>query len=157
MRKRLLSTESMHPATPEENWLNLEDVAEVEITSEDPDHPIEHALMPGHPEGWKAGAPGEQTIRILFDEPRVIRRIWIHFKETAVERTHQFVLRWSADNGGKFTDIVRQQWNFSPDGMQEESENIYLDIANVTTLEVIINPDISNTQAFATLAQLRVG
>ncbi|PTN35317.1 carbohydrate-binding protein [Desulfonatronum sp. SC1] len=157
MRKRIVSSGAADPTTPEGEWLNLEDIAEVEITSEDPKHPIEHALLPGHSAGWRAGKAGEQTIRFLFDEPRSLRRIWIHFEESEVERTHEFVLRWSADNGKSFTDIVRQQWNFSPDGMREESENIYLDATGVTTLELIIKPDISNENAVASLAQLRIG
>lgn len=157
MRKRTITNNTPGSEILEGDWLNLEDVAEVEITSEDPEHPIEHALLPGHPAGWKAGTTGEQTIRILFDKPHVLRRIWIHFEETEVVRTHEFVLRWSADNGGTFTDIVRQQWNFSPDGMQEESENIFLDLSDVTTLELIIKPDLGNEHALATLAQLRVG
>lgn len=157
MRKRIVASGVAAPASQEGEWLNLEEVAEVEITSEDSEHPIEHALVPGHPGGWRAGAVGEQTIRFLFDEPRGLRRIWIHFEETEVERTHEFVLRWSADNGRTFTDIVRQQWNFSPDGMREESENIYLDATGVTTLELTIKPDISDGNAVATLAQLRIG
>lgn len=157
MRKRIVSQGATASASPEGEWLNLEEVAEVEITSEDPKHPIEHALLPGHTAGWKAGTPGEQTVRFLFDDPQSIRRIWIHFEESEVERTHEFVLRWSADNGKTFTDIVRQQWNFSPDGMREESENIYLDASGVTTLELTIKPDISDENAVATLAQLRIG
>jgi hypothetical protein len=157
MRKSIVLSVAAAPATSEGEWLNLEEVAEVELTSEDPEHPIEHALLPGHPSGWRAEAAGEQTIRFLFDEPQSIRRIWIHFEESEVERTHEFVLRWSADNGKTFTDIVRQQWNFSPDGMREESENIYLDATGVTTLELIIKPDISNENAVASLAQLRIG
>ncbi len=157
MRKRIVSPGATASASPEGEWLNLEDVAEVELTSEDPKHPIEHALLPDHPAGWRAGTAGEQTIRFLFAEPQSLRRIWIHFEETEVERTHEFVLRWSADNGQTFTDIVRQQWNFSPDGMREESENIYLDASGVTTLELTIKPDISDENAVATLAQLRIG
>lgn len=157
MRKRIVSSGAEAPATPEGEWLNLEEVAEVEITSEDPAHPIEHALLPGHSSGWRAGTSGEQTIRFLFDKPQSIRRIWIHFEESEVERTHEFVLRWSADHGGKFTDIVRQKWNFSPDGMREESEDVYLDASGVTTLELNIKPDISDDTAVATLAQLRIG
>ena len=157
MRKRIVSPGATAPATPEGEWLNLEEVAELEITSEDPEYPIEHALLPDHSSGWRAGSGGEQTIRFLFDEPQSIRRIWIHFEETEVVRTHEFVLRWSADNGQTFTDIVRQQWNFSPDGMREESENIYLDASGVTTLELTIKPDLSDDNAVATLAQLRIG
>ena len=45
----------------------MEGLAEVEITSEDADHPIESALLPGRASGWRAAGPGKQTIRLLFD------------------------------------------------------------------------------------------
>lgn len=157
MRKRIITPESKDVPIPEGEWLNLEEVAEVEISSEDPDHPIEQALLPGKTSGWRAGQPGEQTIRIIFDTPRVIRRIWVHFEETEVERTHEFVLRWSPDNGQTYKDIFRQQWNFSPSGMREETENVFLDLSGVTILELTIKPDISGGDAVATLAQMRIG
>lgn len=157
MRKRIITPESRDVSIPEGEWLNLEEVAEVEITSEDPGHPIEQALLPGKNSGWRAKEPGEQNIRIIFDTPRVIRRIWIHFEETQVERTHEFVLRWSPDNGQTYKDIFRQQWNFSPTGMREETENVYLDLSGVTILELSITPDISGGEAVASLAQMRIG
>ncbi|SDB59273.1 F5/8 type C domain-containing protein [Desulfonatronum thiosulfatophilum] len=157
MKKRIVPTNVEADSGPEGDWMDLETAAEVEISSEDPNHPIEHALLPGNPSGWRAGQPGEQTIRIMFAEPRTIRRIWIHFEEAQVERTHEFVLRWSPDNGQTYKDIVRQQWNFSPSGMHYETENIYIDLNGVTTLELNIKPDISDGDAIASLAQMRVG
>ncbi len=157
MRKRIIADSPEVNAGPDSDWLNLEDVAEVEITSEDPGYPIEHALVPGTGSGWRASGPGEQTIKIIFSSPQRLRRIWVHFEEADVERTHQFVLRWSSDNGTSFHDIVRQQWNFSPHGMHEETENIYLDLSGVTTLELNIKPDISGGEAVASLAEMRVG
>lgn len=157
MRKRIIPTTRKTGVEPDGDWLNLAEAAEVEITSEDPDYPVENALLPGNPSGWLAAGPGEQTIRLVFTEPRSLRRIWVHFEEPSVERTHQFVLRWSPDNGATFKDVVRQQWNFSPEGMREETENIFLDLPGVTVLELIITPDISGGEARASLAKLRVG
>jgi hypothetical protein len=79
--------------------LDLEDLAEVEITSEDPAHPIESALLPGGTSGWRAAGPGEQTIQLLFAQPQAVHRISLEFSEPDVERTQEFVLRWSPDNG----------------------------------------------------------
>lgn len=157
MRKKMIASEPKTDSGPDGDWLDLENIAEVEITSEDPEHPIEHALTPGHSTGWRAAQSGEQTIRLLFDSPRQIRRIWLHFEEADVERTHQFVLRWSAGNGASFKEIVRQQWNFSPQGMREETENLFLDLPGVTTLELVITPDIDGGPARASLAQFFVG
>ncbi len=42
--------------------------------------------------GWRAAGPGEQTIRLFFDQPQRVRRIWLHFVDFRKERTQQFVL-----------------------------------------------------------------
>jgi len=67
-----------------------------------------------------------QTIRLIFDEPQSLRRIALVFEETEIERTQDFVLRWSGDCGGSFQEIVRQQWNFSPLTPCARSRNIKL-------------------------------
>jgi hypothetical protein len=156
MRKRIIPPQSERDPVPEGDWLDLENLAEVEITSEDPHHPIEHALLAGSTSGWRAGQPGEQTIRLVFQEPQSIERIRLHFVEAQVDRTQQFVLRWSPDNGRTFRDIVRQQWNFSPDGSHEQTEDIALAVSGVTVLELTIIPDISGGSTPASLAQFRL-
>src|SRR5215218_2538952 len=107
MRKHLIRSRIPEPR-PTERWLDLERTAQTELTSEDAEHPIEAALLVGSDTGWRAAEPGTQTIRILFDEPQRLRRIWLHFVERAAERTQEFVLRWSPDGGRSFRDIVRQ-------------------------------------------------
>jgi hypothetical protein len=87
----------------------LEELAEVEVSSEDPTHSIEHALLPGNDSGWGAGGPGKQTIRLLFMHPQAVRRIVLDFLEPLTERTQEYVLRWSPDGGKSFQEIVRQQ------------------------------------------------
>lgn len=154
MRKRILESDRQGANERDGDWLDLEQVAEVEITSEDPEHPIERALVPGARDGWVAGGPGEQTIRLLFPEPQSIRRVRLHFEEQELERTQQFVLRWSPDRGHSFREAVRQQWNFSPAGARSETEDIHLGIPGVTVLELVIIPDISGGQARASLAQM---
>jgi len=39
-----------------EEWRNLDDAVKVELTSEDPEWPIEHALVPHDTNGWRAPA-----------------------------------------------------------------------------------------------------
>jgi hypothetical protein len=53
----------------------------VEVTSEDAAHPIESALIPSAGSGWRAGRPGQQTVRLLFDEPQKVARIRLLFQE----------------------------------------------------------------------------
>lgn len=156
MRKRIITPVQPETSSPDHNCLNLETLAEVEITSEDAAHPIESALLPGHTSGWRAAGPGKQTVRLLFAEPQRIEKIWLSFVETERERTQEYVLRWSPDGGKSFQEIVRQQWNFNPHGSTSEMEEYQVNLAAVTVLELIITPDISKGDAHASLAQLRL-
>src|SRR3954454_18334310 len=81
------------------SWLVLEPLVRVELTSEDPAHPIEGALLPGSERGWRASDPGTQRIRLLSHQPQQIRRILLRFVEAGANRTQEFLLRWSADGG----------------------------------------------------------
>lgn len=155
MRKRI-SMDMRQCAVSEDAWLNVERLAEVEISSEDSAHPIESALLPGGTSGWRAAEPGDQTIRLVFDHPQPLRRIWINFMEPERQRTQEYVLRWSSDNGRSFHDILRQQWNFSPPNTTNEIEDHQVEIPAATTLELHIKPDISGAVAFASLAQMRL-
>jgi hypothetical protein len=156
MRKRIIGPGPHEVAAAEPGWMDLEPLAQVEITSEDVDHPIESALIPGRGPGWRAAQPGEQTIRLLFDEPQSLRRIHLRFHEAERERTQEFVLRWSADRGRSYREIVRQQYNFSPPGAAREFEDYDVDLDGVTALELRIVPDISGGNARASLTQLRL-
>jgi hypothetical protein len=156
MRKRLIDEDRLDESIPEHNWLHVADLAEVEMTSEDASHPIESAFLDKGDSGWRAGVAGSQTIRLLFENPQRIRLIHLKFIEPVVERTQEYLLRWSSDNGKSFREIVRQQWNFNPSGTTEETESHLVDLSNVTVLELIINPDIGNRNAIASLAQWRI-
>ncbi len=150
MRKRVSSPGPPAPAA--DDWLNLEQMAQVEVTSEDPAAPIEAALLPGADGGWHAAAPGAQTIRLIFDQPHTLRRIWLRCVERAHERTQEFVLRWSPDGGQSFHEIVRQQWNFSLAGAPQEVEDYHVELAGVTVLALAIVPDLRGGAARASLA-----
>ncbi len=168
MRKRIIASdpgdtapaEDRSAAPPTDEWLDLDALADVEISSEDPEYPVEGALLPGRGSGpgsgWRAAGPGTQTIRLSFAEPIRLRRIWLDFVEPNRERTQQFLLQWSTDGGLTFQDVVRQQWNFSPDGGPRETEDLRVDLAGVSTLELEIVPDISGGAAVASLAYLRL-
>ena len=156
MRKRIITPVQQETASPDLKWLNMEELAEVEVTSEDASHTIESALLPGRSSGWLAAAPGKQTIRLLFDDPQRLQRIWLYFVEPHTVRTQEYVLRWSPDGGQSFREIVRQQWNFSPQGTTSETEDLHVELPAVTVLELSIIPDISGGNALASLAQLRL-
>jgi hypothetical protein len=156
MRKRIINTTEPNPSETSEEWLNLEEIARVEVSSEDPNYPIESSFKHGESLGWRASQPGKQTIRLLFDEPKDLRRIWLRFSESQVERTQQFTLRWTDSQTGPFREILRQQWNFSPQGSTIELEEYKVDLHHVLALELIIDPDLDKNQAFAALADWHI-
>jgi hypothetical protein len=156
MRKRIINQNPQDVLPADQSWIDLQRLAQVEITSEESTHPIEAALIPGFGSGWRATQGGEQTIRILFDELQRIRRIQLLFHEYQQARTQKFVLRWSPDAGQSYREIVRQQYNFSPPGMTREFEDYTVDLVGVTALELIIVPDITGGDALASIAQLRI-
>jgi len=151
MRKQIIER-TPKASPPEGTWLDLEQLARVEITSEAANHPIEAALSEGP--GWRADQPGEQTVRLLFDTPVRLRRIHLLYEEDAQERTQEFVLRWSGDGGRSYREIVRQQYHFSPPA--REVEDYGVDLEPVSALELSIVPSISGGSARASLAELRL-
>jgi hypothetical protein len=156
MRKHLIAPIPQSAPALNDGWLDLDGAAVVEVTSEDKEHPVESALVPGETRGWRAAASGTQTVRLIFDEPQRLTRIALAFEETETERTQEFVLRWSGDGGRSFREVVRQQWNFSPPNTSREVEEYQFDLTGVAVLELIIVPDISRGSAHASLKSLRL-
>jgi hypothetical protein len=108
MRKRLITPPAESIRTRGEGWLDVERAAVVEVTSEDKDFPVESAFVSGDTPGWRAAAPGTQTIRLIFDQPQRLRCISLLFEENETPRTQEFVLRWSPESGGSLREVVRQ-------------------------------------------------
>jgi hypothetical protein len=139
-------------------WLDLASIARVQLTSEDPAFPVENALS-ANPElnelGWRAGSPGPQTLTLLFDAPQNIRRVRLHFMEHKIERSQEFVLRYSSAQETN-REIVRQQWAFSPTGSMQEIEDYAVELESVTKLELVIDPDRGRRNSLATLNALRL-
>jgi hypothetical protein len=156
MRKRLVTPIPQDVPPLDEGWLDLDDAAVVEVTSEEKEYPVESALVSGEMRGWRAADSGTQTIRLIFDEPQRLTRIALVFEETETERTQEFVLRWSPDGGRSFREIVRQQWNFSPPQTMREVEEYQVDLSGVTVFELVIVPNISRGAARASLKSLRL-
>ena len=155
MQKRIIDQNTPEASLSNQHWLNAEALAEVEVTSEDAAYPIESGLLSETAAGWRAAQPGPQTVRLVFNQPQAIKRVHLEFDERELERTQQFVLRWSSDGGNSYREIVRQQYNFSPPDTTRECEDYSVNLAGVTTLELNIIPDISGGSARASLTQLR--
>lgn len=150
MRRRHLPSHASQPS----GWLVLDDLAEVAVSSEDPQFPIENALVEGLSGGWRAAGPGEQTVRLSFDQPLDISVLRIVFDEPHVERVQEFELRWSSDRGQTFRSIVRQQFTFSPGGATQQVETYQVELTALTDIDLTIRPDLSHRSHMATLTQL---
>jgi hypothetical protein len=136
-------------------WLDVGNHCSVEVTSEEKGHPIEAALQAEEGAGWRAAVPGTQIIRLIFDKPQKLQRIWLMFEELEYPRTQEFVLRSYSENAD-LEEIVRQQWNFSPTGSVREIEDYAVELSDVKVLEIIVEPDKDANEARASLRCLRL-
>jgi hypothetical protein len=71
MRKQIINDTEPNPPEISEEWLNLEEIARMEVSSEDPKYPIESAFKHTESLGWRAGQLGERTIRLLLMSPKI--------------------------------------------------------------------------------------
>lgn len=143
---------------PDMNFLDLEQLTQVEFTSEHPEHPVESALLLAEDSGagWRATSGGEQTIRVVFDQPRTIEHIYLVFEEPQQSRTQEFVLLWLMDQETSYREILRQQYHFSPPDTACEIEHFQVNLNQLKALELRIIPDINGGDAVAKLKRLRL-
>jgi hypothetical protein len=151
IRKKLIGKRER----PDEGWVDLSQCAAFEVTSEQPSSPLENVLSPDAKK-WMAATPGGQTIRITFDEPQNISKIFLLFEETANARSQEFVLSWQQVGQPEWQEIARQQFNFSPPGTTIERENFEVSLQRASALELSITPERSGG-GHASLSQLRIG
>jgi hypothetical protein len=156
MRKSIVSQTKASAVSPSsDEWLDLQQIASAEISSEDPQHPFENALRGGAAGGWRAADPGPQVIRLNFDHPQAIRRIRVEFREERRERAQEFAVfaRTSTDQR---REVLRQQWTFSPGGSAIEVEDYTVDLHDVLSLELDIDPGRHDKMAMATLESIAI-
>lgn len=154
MRKTILS-QSPNLSVPDAHWLGLDALASAEISSEDPSFPLENALSLEASGGWKAAAPGLQTIRLIFDRPQIVHRIRIEFRETESEREQEFVL-YAITAQRERKELLRQQYFFSPEGSTHEIEDLLIELPDLKELELQIDPGRHDKQKVASLARLAI-
>jgi hypothetical protein len=155
MRKSIVSLSKASSSPSSDQGLDIAQVASVEISSEDAQHPFENALQGGKVGGWKAADPGPQVIRLTFDHPQSIRRIRLEFREQTRERSQEFAL-FASSAAFQKREIVRQQWTFSPGGSAIEVEDYSVDLAGVLSLELEIDPGRHDKHAIASLESLAI-
>lgn len=179
MRKTIINQPIENISCPDLDFLDLEQLAQVEITSESLEHPVESALLltensrqaflpdafrvDANPDladlsgtGWQAASAGEQIIRIVFDQPHTIEHIFLVFDESHQSRTQEFVLLWLRDKESSYREILRQQYHFSHPNATREIEHYEVRLNQLKALELRIIPDINRGEAIAKLKRLRL-
>lgn len=156
MRKTIINQHTENIPLFDLDFLDLEQLAQVEITSECQEHPIESVLIEESGTGWQAAQPGEQTICLIFDQPLNIKHIHLIFDEQEQSRTQEFVLLWLINNEDYYREILRQQFHFSPPTTTQEIEYYNVNLNQLKALKLRIIPNIDGSEAFAKLKQLRL-
>ena len=156
MRKRVINHDDQRSSPVDEGWLDLGQLAKVEVSSEEAQHPIEAALLPGASSGWRAAKPGQQIVRLMFDELQNLRLIHLVFHEHEQERLQEYTLRWCSSAGQPYREIVRQQYNFSPPTTSREIEDYKVNLDSCAELELTIVPDLRGSAAHASIAEFRL-
>ncbi len=154
MQKEILKPQPSDSAS--RGWIGTDKIRTIAVTSEDPEAPIENVFESGESVGWRAAQPGPQQIRLTFVEPVKLSRIELDFQETTLERTQEFAIRWSKSAEAPTQEIVRQRWNFSPQGSTREHEQYVVSLDGVLILEISIDPAVSRSDAIASLAHLNI-
>lgn len=158
MRKAIINQSVENNPSFDPDFLDLQYLAQVEFTSECEERPVETALLltGDLSSGWQAAGAGEQTIRIIFDQPRTIKHILLLFDEQQQSRTQEFVLLWLMHKENTYREILRQQFHFSPPNTTREIEHYEVNLNLLKALELRIIPDINGGEVCATLKQLRL-
>ena len=155
MRKHIINRER-NSLPLDKPWLDLESLAQVEVSSEEAAASDRSGAVAGASSGWRAAAPGQQLVRLMFDEPQNLRLIHLVFDEHEQERLQEYTLRWCSGVGQPYREIVRQQYNFSPPTTSREIEDYKVNLDSCAELELSIVPDLRGSAAHASIAEFRL-
>ncbi len=154
LRKQLLQPVESRRSGRE---ISIADTATVLVTSELPDHPIDH-ICDGQcgPGGtrWIAEQTGDQTVVLVFDTARNIDTVSLEIEEREVSRTQEVTLATSRDGGQTYREVLRQEFNFSPSGTTFEHEEWRVAAQGITNLRVWIRPDKGGKPCRASMTSL---
>jgi hypothetical protein len=156
LRKHIFKAPPSH-SVPQPGEMDIAAIATVQVTSEDPAHPIEHVFDNRRGPGgsrWIAAEPGEQTLILVFDTPQSIHQALVEVEEPEVSRTQELWLSVSHDGGQTYRELRRQEYNFSPPGTTFEREDWVVMAEGVTHLQLWMKPDKGGKPCRATLTSL---
>ena len=129
--------------------------ATIAYSSEDPAHPIEHALDgcsgPGATRWISARPDTVERAVVEFDRPQAISRLAYEVSE----RTQQVTADVSEDGGRTYRQIFVQEYTFSPRGATYQREERGFNRVRASHLRLTIVPN-KNGSGSATLTALRV-
>jgi hypothetical protein len=156
LRKQIIKEQTSMPISqPQEKDIGA--IATVMVTSESPEHPVDHAFDSQRGPGgsrWLAGDPGDQILILAFDAPQRIRRICLEVEEREVSRVQELQLAISCDGGQTYREVLRQEYHFSPSGATFEREEWALTADGVTHVRLTIRPDKGSVPCRASLTSL---
>src|SRR3954462_13233973 len=156
LRKQIIERHSSAPILSS-GGIDIAAVATLLVTSESPDHPVDHAFDGRRGPGasrWIAGEAGEQELILTFDTPPTIRQVGLEVEEPEVARTQELHLSTSCDGGQTYRELLRQEYNFSPPGATFEREQWAVTAEGLTHLRLVIKPDKGGKPCRATLTSL---
>ena len=156
LRKQIIKP---HPATPDATTgeIDIAAVATVLVTSESPEHPIDHAFDDHRGPGgtrWIAGEPGEQTVILAFDAPQTINQILLEVEELEVPRTQELHWSFCAMEEGHTGNCCGRNSTSAQPGTTFEREDWAVSAQGVTHLRLVIKPDKGGKPCRATLTSL---
>jgi hypothetical protein len=165
MTEAIMLRKEILPRRPVESTLveapiPVADVATVQVTSEQEDHPIDSVFDDRRGPGgsrWIADGPGEQTLVLVFDAPQTIRIVSLEVEEPSVSRTQELSVAVSSDGGRSYRELMRQEFTFSPPGTTFEREVWSVAADGVTHLRIDVKPDKGGRIGQATLTSLSLG
>jgi hypothetical protein len=156
LRKHIVKAPPSHPV-PQAGEIDIAATATVQVTSENPAHPIDnvfdHRRGPGGSR-WVAEEQGEQTLLLVFDTPQSIHQIILEVEELEVSRTQELGLSVSHDGGQTYRELRRQEYHFSPPGTTFEREDWAVLAEGVSHLQLWMKPDKGGKPCWATLTSL---
>lgn len=133
--------------------LPIASLATVLVSSESIEHPIEHAFDGQRGPGssrWVASVPGDQEVIVAFDSPQNIREIIIEVEERSDRRVQEVQLSVLNSDAQEYRQLRCQEFSFHPDATWE-CEEWTVDERNVTHMRLLIKPDKSRKEPFASL------
>jgi len=158
IRKRLLRDESTTSAGGARE-IDICSEAAIAFSSEHHDHPVEQ-LFDGRsgPGGtrWLSARPNStEQILVEFDKPQSISRLIFEAEETDCHRTQEVRVEVSFDAAQTYSQILVQEYVFSPGGATFQREDLRFNLEHVSHLRLTIVPNKSGSGT-ATLTSLRL-